>query len=108
MLRLLHEGKLGIEKTKSFARQALWWPGVNRMIADVVRSCVTCSPQRQQQPPETLMGHPVPSRPFEKIGADIYWLSKRDFLLVVDYFSKLPFVFELYDKTASSVITALK
>ena len=50
------------------------------------------------------MPHPVPSRPFEKIGADIFTLAKRDYLLVVDYFSKFPFVFELHDKRASSVM----
>jgi len=108
MLRLVHEGHLGIEKTKSFARQALWWPGMSRMIADIVGACATCSAHRRQQPPETLMPHPVPSRPFEKIGADIFTLAKRDYLLVVDYFSKFPFVFELHDKTASSVIGSLK
>jgi len=108
MLRLVHEGHLGVEKTKSFARQALWWPGMSRMIADVVGACATCSAHRRQQPPETLMPHPVPSRPFEKIGADIFTLAKRDYLLVVDYFSKFPFVFELHDKTASSVIASLK
>ena len=54
------------------------------------------------------MPHPVPSHPFEKIGADIFTLAKRDYLLVVDYFSKFPFVFQLHDKTASSVITSLK
>ena len=108
MLRLVHEGHLGIEKTKSFARQALWWPGMSRMIADVVGSCVTCSAHRRQQPAETPMPHPVPSRPFEKVGADIFTLAKRDYLLDVDYFSKFPFIFELHDKTATSVISSLK
>jgi len=108
MLRLVHEGHLGIEKTKSFARQALWWPGMSRMIADVVGSCATCSAHRRQQPAETLMPHPIPSRPFEKVGADIFTLAKRDYLLVVDYFSKFPFIFELHDKTATSVISSLK
>ena len=108
MLRLVHEGHLGVEKTKSFARQAVWWPGMSRMIADIVGACSTCSAHRRQQPPETLMPHPVPSHPFEKIGADIFTLAKRDYLLVVDYFSKFPFVSQLHDKTASSVITSLK
>jgi len=67
---ILRQRHLGIEKTKSFARQALWWPGMNRMTADVIGSCVTCSAHRQQQPLETLMAQPVPSRPFQKIGAD--------------------------------------
>jgi len=108
MLQLVHERHLGIEKTKSFARQALWWPGMSRMIADVVGACATCSAHRRQQPSETLMPHPVPSYPFEKVGADIFTLAKHDYLLVVDYFSKFPFIFELPDKTASSVILSLK
>jgi len=45
MLHLVHEGHLGIEKTKAFACQALWWPGMNRMITDAVGSCTTCSTQ---------------------------------------------------------------
>jgi len=48
MLRQLYEGHLGIEKTKSFACQDLWWPGMKSMIADVVGSCVTCSAHCRQ------------------------------------------------------------
>jgi len=42
-MQLVYKGPFGDEKTKSFARQALWWPGMNRMIADVVGTCVKCS-----------------------------------------------------------------
>ena len=35
MLRLVHEGHLGIEKTKAFARQALWWPGMNLSLIHI-------------------------------------------------------------------------
>jgi RNase H-like domain found in reverse transcriptase/Reverse transcriptase (RNA-dependent DNA polymerase)/Integrase zinc binding domain/Retroviral aspartyl protease len=108
MLKLVHEGHLGVEKSKSFARTAIWWPGMSRMIADVTGTCATCCAYRRQQPTETLMPHPVPNHAFEKIGADIFTFAKRDYLLVVDYFSKFPFIFQLHDKTASSVITSLK
>jgi len=50
------------------------------------------------------MSHPVLNDPFEKIGADI----QRVFLLVVDYFLKFLFVFELYDEAVFSIIRSLK
>lgn len=54
------------------------------------------------------MPHPVPTYPWEKIGADIFTYNRRDYLLVVDYFSKFPFILLLPDKTASSVVAMLK
>ena len=107
MLALMHEGHLGIEKSTARARQTLWWPGMSRMIETTVGSCTTCCASRRQQP-EPLMPHPVPSFPWEKIGADIFTYDKRDYLLVVDYFSKFPFIIVLPDKSASSVINMLK
>ena len=44
----------------------------------------------------------------EKIRADIFTYDKRDYLLVVDYFSKFPFILLLPGKSASSVINMLK
>jgi hypothetical protein len=55
-----------------------------------------------------LSAHPVPFFPWEKIGADIFTFNKRDYLLVVDYFSKFPFVVLLTDKSASSVMQCAK
>ena len=81
---------------------------MDRTIVDVVGACATCSAHRQQQPSETLMSHPVLNLPFEKSVDDVCTLSIRDFLLVVDCFSKLPFVFEFHDKTSSANITSLK
>ncbi len=108
MLALIHEGHLGAEKSKARARQSLWWPGMARMIDVTVGACATCCANRRQQPPETLLPHPVPLYPWQKVGTDIFTYNRRDYLLVVDYFSKFPFVSLLPDKTASSVVSALK
>jgi hypothetical protein len=105
MLALIHEGHLGAEKSKARARHTLWWPGMAKMIDATVGACATCCAHRRQQPPEPLMPHPVPSYPWEKIGADIFTYNRRDYLLVVDYFSKFPFILLLPDKTASSVVS---
>ena len=42
MLEELHEGHLGIVKMKSVARNHLWWPGIDREIEEVTRSCEGC------------------------------------------------------------------
>ena len=47
MLALIHEGHLGIEKSKALARQTLWWPGMCRMIESTVGSCAASGLLRQ-------------------------------------------------------------
>ena len=89
------KGHLDVEKTKSFARQAVWWwhdRGRRGTYA-------IWSAHRQQLLPETLIPHRLSSCPFDKFVAYIFTLMKRNYLLVVDYFSKFPFVVELRDKT---------
>jgi hypothetical protein len=87
MLALIHEGHLGVEQSKALARQTLRWPGMSRMIEGTLSSCAACCANRHQQSAEPLIPHPVPFFPWEKIGADIFTFNKRDYLLVVDYFS---------------------
>jgi Integrase zinc binding domain/Integrase core domain len=108
ILTLVHEGHQGIEKSKAFARTAVWWPGISRMIESVVSACATCCSNRSKQPAEPLLPHAVPDYPWQKIGADIFTFNRKDFLLVVDYFSKFPIVVRLEDKAASTVSAALK
>jgi hypothetical protein len=97
MLALIHEGHLGVEKSKALVRQTLWWPGMSRMIEGTVSSCAVCCANRHQQSAEPLPPHPVSFFPWEKSGADNFTFNKRDYLLVVDYFSKFPFVVLLTD-----------
>ena len=54
------------------------------------------------------MPHPIPDRPWSKLGADIFDFENRDYLILVDYFSKYPEVARLENKTATGVIQALR
>ena len=85
MLKRIHEGHLGMDKCKVLARTTLYWPGMSRDIEDVVSRCVICNSHRNQQQRETLLPHSVPEYPWQKVGADIFTLYARDYLLVVDY-----------------------
>ena len=108
MLFLLHEGHLGIEKTKAIARSCLYWPGISREIEEMVSRCSVCNSYRRKQQTEPLMPHEVPQRPWAKVGVDLFQFAAQDYLLVVDYFSKYPEIALLEAKTSASVILQLK
>jgi len=52
--------------------------------------------------------HELPSRPWQKIGADLFVLGQQTFLIMVDYWSNFFEVVEIHKKTAQAVITQLK
>lgn len=108
MLGIIHESHLGMEKCKSRARQVIYWPGMAQDIESVVAECGICAKFRAQNPREPLNPHPVPERPWEKLGADIFEYKNKDYLIVVDYFSKYPELCQMKDKTAKTVIQHMK
>lgn len=104
----IHEGHLGMDKCKALARSAVFWPGINQDIENTVGRCPTCNMFRHQQTAEPLSPHPVPLKAYQKVGADIFTLHGKDYLLVVDYFSKFPEYVQLNSKSADCVIQHLK
>ena len=54
---------------------------------EYVSQCEACRKYETKQPKETLMSHELAERPWEKIGADLYTIDGKDYLIVVDYFS---------------------
>ena len=55
-----------------------------------------------------MIPHAMPTRPWAKLGSDIFEFGGHDYLLVVDYYSKYPEIERLTCKTAAGVIGALK
>ena len=51
---------------------------------------------------------PLPDRPWQRLGADLFELKGVTYLLVVDYYSRYPEVIKLTSLTSKSVITALR
>jgi len=69
---------------------------------------VTTPAVLQHQTAEPLSPHPVPLKAYQKVGADIFTIHGKDYLLVVDYFSKFPEYVHLKSKLADCVIQHLK
>ena len=54
VVNISYEGHQGIVKTKQLLRSAVWFPGMDRMTEDVVRSILPCQAATQQKPKEPL------------------------------------------------------
>ena len=52
--------------------------------------------------------HDIPSRPWQKVGSDLFELQNGHFLVCVDYYSDFIEVDKIYDKKGKSVISKLK
>uniref|UniRef100_A0A8C4RHI8 Gypsy retrotransposon integrase-like protein 1 n=1 Tax=Erpetoichthys calabaricus TaxID=27687 RepID=A0A8C4RHI8_ERPCA len=108
MLQKIHEGHLGIEKCKKRAREVMYWPKINQDVSNEVERCSVCLKYRPSNPSEPLSPHPVPERPYEKVGVDLFTCHGKDFLMVTDYFSAYPEVCALNTTNSETVIKCLK
>lgn len=108
MLHRIHSSHLGIDKCRRRARDILYWPGMNAQIADLVEKCSTCQEHRSAQQKEPLMPHEVPNGPWQKLGSDLFELNNKQYVLLVDYYSKFVEFAELRDTKSITVIAWLK
>ncbi|KAJ8341966.1 hypothetical protein SKAU_G00129500 [Synaphobranchus kaupii] len=61
-----------------------------------------------QQPKEPMRPHDRPQEPWCKVGMDLFQLKGKDYLLVMDYYSKYPEYALLSDTTAEQVVARTK
>ena len=105
ILRCIHEGHMGIDKCKARARVCVYWPAMYEAIEQTVKKCPVCNKHSKGNQKEPMIPHEIPNRPWEKLGADYYFtFAGKDYLLVVDYFSKYPEVVRMNSKTAEATM----
>jgi len=92
VLKLIHEGHLGIQKRKARARLCVYWPNIKNVIETTIKSCscAVCNRHGNSTQKEPMIPHQLPDRPWEQVSADYFTLHTQDYLLVVDYYSKYP------------------
>ena len=108
ILAKIHAGHLGIEKCRKRAREVVFWPGLNQDINNTVQSCEAFQVHQRKQPSEPLLSHSLPTRPWEKVSADLMEIHRKDFLIVVDAYSSFPEVSSISSQTSGTVINSLK
>ena len=70
LLNELHWEHPGICSMKAIARSFMWWPGLDREIELVVKSCTVCQNVRSLPPKVPLHPWKWPSRPFQRVHID--------------------------------------
>ena len=108
ILQRIHASHIGVNGCIRRAREAVFFPGITAAIKDLVSRCPICVQYQTEQQKEPLMPHPAPSRPWEKVGTDIFSFYGQDYLITVDYLSGYFEVDRLPSKRIKDVVYALR
>ena len=111
ILKLLHEGQLGLNKCKLHAKDNVYWPGLNDQLEKLVLNCKLClkySHSKCKQEPSLSLVQEVPLHPWTKLGTDIFHFERASHLFVVDYTSRFPVVCKLTSMTGQHIATQCK
>ncbi|KAK7093532.1 hypothetical protein V1264_007265 [Littorina saxatilis] len=110
ILQTIHSGHQGIEKCRMRAKTCVYWHGLSHDIETFVKTCKTCLKHQKSQPHEELLQHEIPERPWHTVGTDIMTMDGSDYIVVCDYYSKMPFVRRTAtagQTTSTGIISAL-
>ena len=108
ILNQLHTSHQGIKKTQLLARESVYWENINKDIEMMTKNCNTCQKYQPNQNQEPTLHHSIPPLPWWKIGSDIFHCNNKDYLIIVDYFSKFPIVAELSSLSSKQVAKVFK
>lgn len=81
ILDQLHVAHMGIEKTRRLAREAVYWPLINKDIEKLIKECTACEEHQPKQQKEPLIPHEIPPTPWMKLGTDLFELDKVHLIL---------------------------
>ena len=103
----IHQGHQGIERCRMTVRSSIWLPSINKHVTEIVRNCHMCAKAKTPRK-EHLIFTPLPDFPWKVIGMDLFELEKKNYFLVVDYFSHYPELIQLKLTTLLDIIASLK
>lgn len=104
----LHESHQGIVRTKQRARDVIFWPCINKEIEEMIKKCSVCLENQKQNAKEPMKSHEIPRLAWMKVGADLFSFKGKEFVVVMDYYSKFIEVRRLQGSSSKAVINALK
>lgn len=103
---IAHHTHQGIVKTKQLIREKVWFPGIDKMVEETVKSCIPCqasNPRASQREP--LRPTPLPSGPWVEVAVDFAgpFPSGEYALVAIDEYSRFPEV-EIISSTSAKVV----
>jgi len=108
MLQKLHAAHLGFESMMRRAKEVIYWPGMQNDIKQVADTCEVCQERKPNNQKETLQQVNDGEHPWDRIGMDVFEIDRKNYLVMVDYFSGYIEVEYLPTVTSKQVITKVK
>ena len=109
LLQELHKDHPGVIRMKSVARGYMWWPGLDKEIECVVKSCQACQSVKRAPAKTPLQPWVWPSKPWQRVHLDFAGpFYGSTFLVAVDAFSKWPEVRVMSTTTVSATLDVLR
>jgi len=108
MLSRIYSSHQGVASCLRKAKDIVFCPGMNSEIKALVKRCSTCAEFQARNASQPIQSHKIPTFPWSKVATDLFTLSEKNYIMVVDYFSDFVEVTELKDTTSRAVIQALK
>lgn len=105
ILHKLHQGHQGVSKSLARARESVWWPGITSAVKQMIERCGVCARETQTRM-EPLLTTDLPSRPWQRIAADLFQWQNGHHLVIIDYFSCYIEVCSLQGNTSAKQIIA--
>ena len=107
-LQQIHIGHLGQTKCQLRAKECLYWPNMSADIVNTVENCDICIQNARSQSREPMMVRELPSQPWEILHSDYFEIEGHKYMLVVDQYSKMPFVQAMKGETAGEAVKFCK
>ena len=96
-------------RMKCLARSFLCWPGLDKDIETLAKSCLTCQSEKPSPAAAPLHQWVWPTKPWQRIHVNFAGpIIGSIFLVVVDAHSKWPEVYEMSSTTVAKTITVLR
>ncbi|PFX27767.1 Uncharacterized protein K02A2.6 [Stylophora pistillata] len=108
MIEETHKSHQGLQACLRRAREVFFWSGMSAQLKNRINKCSICQSVTPEQASEPLQPHPVPGRPWQRVGTDLFTFGDRNYLVLVDYYSNFFELDHLADTSSQTVIHKLK
>ena len=81
---------------------------MNSQIEDKTARCQICPKFRSKQSKEPLINYNITDIPFYKTGVDLFHVNNQNYILIMDYYCKIPEILEVNNLSSKAIIDALK
>ena len=85
----------------------MWFTSMDKLVETKVKTCVACQIATSVTSREPLIMSTLPNQPCEEMSVDFAHVDEEMLLLVIDDYSRFPFVEPVASEAASAVIPTL-